>query len=565
MAYAGSIMRVGSFLCIGIMPSIMPVVSPWLASLRVLPWPWLDLFLGRDGAGHASVLVGILHCDIAAAAALTIALLGTVWSAGVGLAGSADDRLSTATRRRSLARLADLPLVRKELLWLWRDRSAILHVFLVPLATAGFTVFNLRSYVHLGEPWSMLSAVVLACGNSFISVLGPQSLGSEGSALWLTLTWPQGLERMLAIKARMWTVIGSLLVVLALAVIAFHQRPHALGILAIAIAWLAFAKSSADKSVTLVRVGPDATAPVKPFSLPRVATNLGVGSFIFGIGSQHWHIACSGLIYSWLVARAMTEDFHARLPYLFDGWSAPALRAPTVLQAMVATALVVDVGSLTAILIATAVPSGLADGTYAAVYAACAGLVCIGMLRFLARRAVPPRRIWIWPADDLVARRPDPASSAPAVGGAADRPPWSLARALATAVLLGIGLALAAKGYLLATAWLAGQPADLSGHLWARPASPAAWSTAAIAVLIAPPAEELLFRGLLYRALDRLEGGLVASLGSALVFTMYHPVASWLPVFLLGWCAALLFRASGWLAAAVLLHLVYNLVLCVWP
>ena len=55
-----------------------------------------------------------------------------------------------------------------------------------------------------------------------------------------------------------------------------------------------------------------------------------------------------------------------------------------------------------------------------------------------------------------------------------------------------------------------------------------------MAVGFAPFAEEYLFRGLLFRALDREWGGWRAVVGSAAFFAIYHPAISWLPVGLLG-------------------------------
>ena len=81
-----------------------------------------------------------------------------------------------------------------------------------------------------------------------------------------------------------------------------------------------------------------------------------------------------------------------------------------------------------------------------------------------------------------------------------------------------------------------------------------------MAVFVAPFAEEFLFRGLLYRALDREWGGWRAVLGSAAFFAVYHPALAWVPVGLLGATNALLFRRTGRLEAAVLLHMVYNVV-----
>jgi len=83
------------------------------------------------------------------------------------------------------------------------------------------------------------------------------------------------------------------------------------------------------------------------------------------------------------------------------------------------------------------------------------------------------------------------------------------------------------------------------------------------AVVCAPLAEEYLFRGLLYRALDREWGGARAIWGSAVFFAIYHPPASWIPVVLLGAFNAWLFRRSGNLWYSVAAHAIYNLVVVV--
>ena len=83
---------------------------------------------------------------------------------------------------------------------------------------------------------------------------------------------------------------------------------------------------------------------------------------------------------------------------------------------------------------------------------------------------------------------------------------------------------------------------------------------AIMAIGFAPFAEEYLFRGLLFHALDREWRGWRAVLGSAAFFAIYHPPLSWLPVGLLGAANCLLFKKRGRLAPAVLLHMVYNAV-----
>ncbi len=68
------------------------------------------------------------------------------------------------------------------------------------------------------------------------------------------------------------------------------------------------------------------------------------------------------------------------------------------------------------------------------------------------------------------------------------------------------------------------------------------------------------FRGLLFRSLDREWGGWLGVLGSACFFAIYHPPLAWPPVALVGIANALLFKRSGRLASAVMLHMVYNAV-----
>jgi membrane protease YdiL (CAAX protease family) len=85
-------------------------------------------------------------------------------------------------------------------------------------------------------------------------------------------------------------------------------------------------------------------------------------------------------------------------------------------------------------------------------------------------------------------------------------------------------------------------------------------SYAVVAIVFAPFAEEFLFRGLLFRALDREWGGWRAFVGSAAFFAIYHQPLAWLPVFLVGLTTAFVFKKTGRLAAAVVVHMVYNAV-----
>ena len=179
---------------------------------------------------------------------------------------------------------------------------------------------------------------------------------------------------------------------------------------------------------------------------------------------------------------------------------------------------------------------------YLVVYTAAAAAVAVGMATFLGNRGAALTDILVWP---------------PATG----RRVLPLAPALASGVALGAALAGVALLYIAALHRIPGvaEMAAESDH-WMAAIPHLREAYAAMAVLVAPFAEEFLFRGLLYRALDREWGGGRAIAGSAVFFAIYHPYLSWLPVGTLGALNAWLFKRTGRLASAIALHMVYNAV-----
>lgn len=127
-------------------------------------------------------------------------------------------------------------------------------------------------------------------------------------------------------------------------------------------------------------------------------------------------------------------------------------------------------------------------------------------------------------------------------------------------------MAMLALAYLWLLAHLpitAEQMGQYAKHLQQHPQGKMWLAIAAIGV--APFAEEYLFRGLLYRALDRAWGGWKALLGNAAFFAIYHPPISWLPVAALGLFNGVLFKMTGRLGPCIAAHIIYNAVVVLLP
>ncbi|RYD28341.1 MAG: CPBP family intramembrane metalloprotease, partial [Verrucomicrobiaceae bacterium] len=80
------------------------------------------------------------------------------------------------------------------------------------------------------------------------------------------------------------------------------------------------------------------------------------------------------------------------------------------------------------------------------------------------------------------------------------------------------------------------------------------------ACLVAPVAEEILYRGVLFRSLANRTGVWAAAALSAVIFSAVHfyDLQGFLSVAIFGFAAALLYAATGSLLPAILLHVLHN-------
>ena len=556
LGYASMMLLFVSFF---IIPKLIFGSGKVLAIAGAVPWPWLSLFLGGPWHHTFSFFTGVVTCWTLSAVTTAAAVWFTVWGTQQGLSGNtARAEIRPSGRSKRVSHFGKEPLYRKEFLWFMRDRSAVVQVVLIPLTLASFQLFNLRTLLLKAQgEWNYLSGAAILFGTYFLWILGPKSLASEGQALWISLTWPRGLENLLKAKAWLWSLIstGVVCIVLAYAVFLF---PHEIWkILLVAVGWFLFGRSMAEKAVTLVTVTSSSGEPERLSRGRRAATQLGMLTFSIGVLTQQWQIAIMGIVYSFITAAAMWENFRARLPYLYDPWSETLPPPPTLIHAMVAISLLAEGGAIvTAVVLIAAGRENLAIAQ-AISYGVCAVLVSIFTARFLRNRGVHFRDVWFWGPDSPQAiPTPDP---------------WwqrlgthvrGLIPSLMAGAGLGLALGLGADGYIALLRHIpiiaellrkSQEQLTVIPHL--------RLSNAIMAVGFAPFAEEYLFRGLLYRALDREWGGWRAVAGSAAVFAVYHPPLSWLPVALLGATNAMLFKKTGRLASAVILHMVYNAVI----
>ena len=581
MSWFGYASMMGLLFSMAFLGKIPALLGPTAHFFAVLPFPLLGLILGHAAEGFSFVR-GLAFCW-----ALIALLTGAaVWSSARATRQGLTGNFANAPVKRNRTRQgfgAD-PLFRKETLWFLRDRSAIVQTILVPITVASVQLFNMRGLLQqAGSSWNYVCGAAIFFGTYFLWILGPKSLLSEGSALWIALTWPRGLEDLLKAKAWLWSMISSALVASVLLCSCFFF-PHDLWKIAlVGLGWYVFARSMAEKSVTLVTLVSESGEAQKVPTGRRWAAQLGMLTFAIGVCTQQWNLAIVGIVYSWMTALAMWENFRARLPFLYDPWSERLPQPPTLMHSMIAISALVEGSSVLMVAgLALCHVSGLngpAAQAFARTlsYAASAVTVAICYTNFLSNRGVTADRIWRWSSklaltdEEAEARAhwsyglsitaeettqcKKEAWIATYIAGNWREAGWLLLGASA-----GLLLAQLAHLYLYLLGLVPALRASLEKSQQMLHASSATHTAMLLlAVGVAPFAEEYLFRGLLFRTLDRHWGDWRAVVASSAFFAIYHPVVAWPMVLLLGAANCLLFKRSRRLAPAIVLHMLYNL------
>ncbi|HEX2844396.1 MAG TPA: type II CAAX endopeptidase family protein [Candidatus Limnocylindria bacterium] len=151
--------------------------------------------------------------------------------------------------------------------------------------------------------------------------------------------------------------------------------------------------------------------------------------------------------------------------------------------------------------------------------------------------------------------RPNALAGLPALPG---RDPGGAVRAgLGWGVLAWIGSSVVAYAVVVALEALEIEAAPQAAEQALNLIDP--WLAVVAIVLLAPVAEELFFRGVIFNAFLREGGRRWAFLGSSALFAVIHlSIAAFVPIFLLGLALAWVYHRTGSLVAPIVMHATVN-------
>jgi membrane protease YdiL (CAAX protease family) len=529
-----------------------PELPTWFEVLsRVIPAEF-SLF-GHAGRMLESPAAALTVAPLLALEAAVIAWLAIAWCAHLtrhglliapgGNQGERGHAVASARRAGTM----DGPrwlrgALRKDLLLLARDRAFLAQTLFVPLLVVAIQfALNHQLLQMLVANANHAAAFAFGLGAYMLVFSAAAVLSVEGNSLWILLTAPQPLDRVLRKKALLWALLGTLYTLGAIGVALWLGRwPDTRG-------WVAYATALAGIPIyafIAAALGALATDPLEQEVRRRIAPAtlymymLLVALYVSAIYTDLLYVKLVQLVLSTLLAYALWQRVRDRIPYLLDPTDAPPP------QLGLSDGLLAALGFLAcqSVFFFWLGFAEQALGMHMLLSFVLAGaLTTLASLYLLQRAGIP----------DLL-RTLGLARSIPG------------ARAVWRNVLLGCGVGAAAS--LLALVYmrvLARYPELLKSILpdesLARMfADEQRVSFVLLAIVGAPLVEEYLFRGLVFRGMQRSLGTAWAVLGSAAVFALVHPAISALPVFVLGVAAALVFQRGGRLWGPIACHMTYN-------
>ena len=524
----------------GQMGSLLEGLRDHAAALMWLPPGLVVRVLSAPSRGAALWWVVALAAQALAALALGAWVIRARTAAGVDpftVREAGRDRAPTAAPRRARAWLT--PMQGKLLTHLARDWSYLSQALLVPGTIALFELAlfaSLASALKVELSANTIAAAGLGTGAWVLNAGLLHTMIEERGTLWLLAALPQRLERAVAQVAAAWGALAAVPAASLTALALVLRRPppgEALVLVAsvtIGLALLvviggacALLDGTEQADLPQARASPRYQVLFMNVALP-LAGAVWVGS---------WWYMQAVLLLDAALAFALVDRLRERAPYFLDAHSEPA-RGITLLDGLIGVHVYFQTQVVGALILIRAF---FVDP----LTAFCASSAVGGIITLVLARGVIRLR-------GLDARE--------------RLTPWSGARGAAADGWLGLKAGLAAGAAALAALGVAVEYnlGDAAAQLSSvAPASRAA--TLAMALLIAPPVEEFLFRGLLFSGLRRSVGPRATILCTAVLFAMLHPAVSAVPVLILGLVTGWTRERTGALCAGALAHATFNAVM----
>jgi ABC-2 type transport system permease protein len=426
-------------------------------------------------------------------------------------------------------------IIGKDLRLLARDRALLVRTQLAPIVMCAlYVLFNWNASTHMVQNPYNAAVAALYVGVYVLLLSAFQVLAVESSSLWMLYTVPQSLTSIVLRKTCLWGGFALLYGSATLALAAFMGMPldsEALFAGAIALVGIVIYAFIAG-ALGVLAAKPLETDPRKR-SRPvlQLLFFLLMVPYAMAIYVDVLWFKLGIVLLTALLAAALWEKARDRLPYLLD---ASASAPPRLSLAVgVVGVLVFVCGQLAVGLLLAGVPVGIHVFLPFVVGGGAAVLLALLMLH-----RVPNLFATIGLKAPEGQTRP-------------------VARATALGLAAGLVAALFTIAYVTLMGWLG---VELQGLPLSGSASDHLL-VIIVAVVAAPLLEEILFRGVVFRGMERSFRPAVAIAASALVFAMVHPPGSFVSVFVGGVVMAILLRRSGWLLPSIVMHAVHNAIM----
>jgi len=413
-----------------------------------------------------------------------------------------------------------------EKLALLRHRGIATQIIMLPLILIGFQLL-INPKVTENVDFKTLCALGVGCGaySSFLAISCIFTLEQKG--LWIVQTLPCDISDYFNRRERLWRIVGIFVGGSIIVFGVFWQRAYAIDQLLLAILSLIgmWVVSRVVNGIIMgapeLNMGEETSNEFRPKAGKMCLAMLVAGSFISLLYQENLWGLCVVIFLCWLLGQSIWERQRVCYKYMFD----PTERVPKEWSVATALWLVVAFFGFQSVgmLLFYSLPSPAWIILSSFIFG---GLMTLGLSKLLDKKISQP--LESIPKDELI---------------------W--VKALCSTLGLTVVCLVIAQIWLSLLAYLKITIPESDIGL-------DQWQMLVLIVIAAPLLEEPVFRGRIYRVMQKTWSVKKSIMVSALLFAVVHPGYSFLPVFCLGLATAWLFQKTGRLCYSILLHALYN-------